>query len=106
MAGRMDGRVAVITGAASGIGAGAAELFVAEGGKVIVADFQVEAGQAMADKLGAAARFSQCDVTNEDQVAATVDLAVSEFGRLDAIVFPESANIQGLQGNPFLVFAG
>ena len=97
MAGRMDGRVAVVTGAASGIGAGTAELFVAEGGQVIVADFQEEAGQAQADKLGAAARFIKCDVTNEDHVAAAVDLAVSEFGKLDAMI--NNAGIVGAVGS-------
>jgi len=97
MAGRMDGKVSVITGAASGIGAGTAELFVKEGGKVIIADFQEEAGQAKAAELGDAARFIKCDVTQEDQVAAAVDLAVSEFGKLDCMV--NNAGIVGSVGS-------
>ena len=97
MAGRMDGKVAVITGAASGIGAGTAELFVKEGGKVIVADFQELQGQAKAEELGDAARFIRCDVTDEDNVAAAVDLAVSEFGKLDCMI--NNAGIVGSVGS-------
>lgn len=93
----MDGKVSVITGAASGIGAGTAELFVNEGGKVIVADFQELPGQAKAEELGEAARFIKCDVTDEDQVAAAVDLAVSEFGRLDCMI--NNAGIVGAVGS-------
>jgi NAD(P)-dependent dehydrogenase (short-subunit alcohol dehydrogenase family) len=94
--GRLNGKVAVITGAASGIGAGTARMFVAEGAKVIVADMQDEAGQALVDELGDSTRFAHCNVTNEDDVAAAVDLAVSEFGRLD-IMF-NNAGIVGAVG--------
>ena len=52
MTGRLEGKVAVITGAASGIGAGTARWFVAEGAMVVVADMQVDAGQALVDELG------------------------------------------------------
>lgn len=96
MTGRLDGKVAVITGAASGIGAGTARLFVSEGAKVVVADLQTEAGQALVAELGDAARFAQCDVTSEEQVAAAVDLAVSEFGRLDVMF--NNAGIVGAVG--------
>ncbi len=94
--GRLDGKVAVITGAASGIGAGTARMFVNEGARVVVADLQDEAGQSLVDELGDAARFAHCDVTSEDDVAAAVDLAVSEFGRLD-IMF-NNAGIVGIVG--------
>ena len=94
--GRLDGKVAVITGAASGIGAGTARMFVREGAKVVVADLQDEAGEALVDELGDAARFAHCDVTSEDDIAAAVDLAVSEFGRLD-IMF-NNAGIVGAVG--------
>ena len=96
MSGRLEGKVAVITGAASGIGAGTARMFVDEGAKVIVADLQVEAGEALVAELGDAARFAQCDVTQEDQVAAAVDMAVAEFGSLD-IMF-NNAGIVGIVG--------
>jgi len=85
MNGRLDGRVAVVTGAASGIGAGTARRFVEEGARVVVADLQVEPGEVLAGELGAAAVFTRTDVTSEGDIAAAVDLAVSEFGRLDVM---------------------
>ena len=66
---RLAGKVAVVTGAASGIGAETARLFVAEGARVVVADVQDERAQALAAELGAAARFAHCDVTRERDVA-------------------------------------
>jgi NAD(P)-dependent dehydrogenase (short-subunit alcohol dehydrogenase family) len=96
MSGRLDGKVAVITGAASGIGAGTARMFVKEGAKVILADMQTDAGMALADELGDVARFAQCNVMIEDEVAAAVDLAVSEFGSLDVMF--NNAGIVGSVG--------
>jgi NAD(P)-dependent dehydrogenase (short-subunit alcohol dehydrogenase family) len=96
MTGRLEGRTAVITGAASGIGAGTARLFVEEGARVVVADMQVEAGRALVDELGESARFAELNVLDESQVAAAVDLAVAEFGRLD-IMF-NNAGIVGAVG--------
>jgi len=94
--GRLAGKTAVITGAASGIGAGTARLFVEEGAHVIVADMQVDAGNALVAELGDAARFAEVNVLEESQVAAAVDLAVSEFGALD-IMF-NNAGIVGAVG--------
>lgn len=96
MSGRLAGKVAVITGGSSGIGAGTARLFVAEGAKVVVADVQVEPGQALAGELGDAARFAATDVTVESDVAAAVDLAVAEFGRLDVMF--NNAGVVGVVG--------
>ena len=96
MTGRLDGKVAVITGAASGIGAGTAQRFVAEGARVVVADLQVDAGQALADSLGDAAVFAECNVTSEEHVAGAVDAAVSTFGRLDCMF--NNAGIVGVVG--------
>jgi NAD(P)-dependent dehydrogenase (short-subunit alcohol dehydrogenase family) len=96
MSRRLEGKVAVITGAASGIGAGTARLFVEHGAKVIVADMQEEAGRSLVADLGDSARFIRCNVTSETEVAAAVDLAVSEFGRLD-IMF-NNAGIIGAVG--------
>ncbi len=93
---RLAGRTAVITGAASGIGAGTARLFVAEGANVVVADLQVDAGQALVAELGDSARFAECDVTNEEQIAAAVDMAVAEFGSLDVMF--NNAGIVGIVG--------
>lgn len=85
MANRLDGKVAVITGAASGIGEASARMFVAEGCRVVIGDIQQEQGEALAKELGAAAVFASCNVTKEDEVAALIGKAVSEFGRLDVM---------------------
>jgi NAD(P)-dependent dehydrogenase (short-subunit alcohol dehydrogenase family) len=97
MGDRLAGKIAVITGGASGIGEATAARFVAEGARVVVADLQVERGLAVAAALGDAARFVACDVTREDQVAAAVDLAVSEWGRLDVMF--NNAGIVGAVGS-------
>jgi NAD(P)-dependent dehydrogenase (short-subunit alcohol dehydrogenase family) len=94
--GQLEGRVAVITGAASGMGLATATRFVAEGAQVVIADYNAEAGQAVADELGASARFTRCDVSVEDDVAAAIALATDAFGRLD-IVF-NNAGIGGAFG--------
>ena len=83
MTGRLEGKVAAITGASSGFGAAAARLFVAEGCKVALGDIQEQQGAAIAAELGDAAVFTICNVTKEDDIAKLVDLAVSEFGKLD-----------------------
>ena len=81
---RLEGRTAVITGAASGIGAEKARRFVEEGANVLVADMNEEKGQAVVDELGAErARFLKVDVSKEEQVAAAVDEAVATWGALD-----------------------
>jgi NAD(P)-dependent dehydrogenase (short-subunit alcohol dehydrogenase family) len=97
MSGRLETKVAVITGGASGIGEATARRFVEEGAKVVVADIQVDAGRAVAASLGDAAVFVACDVTVEDQVAAAVDLAVSTWGRLDVMF--NNAGIVGAVGS-------
>ena len=96
MAGRLEGKVAAITGASSGFGAAAARLFVAEGCRVALGDIQEEQGAAITAELGDAAVFTLCNVTKEDDVAKLVDLAVSEFGKLD-IMF-NNAGIIGAVG--------
>lgn len=78
-------RVAVVTGGASGIGEGIVRQWVAEGGQCVIADLQIERAQALVAELGAAVVAVRTDVTNEADVAAAVDLAVSTFGRLDAM---------------------
>lgn len=94
--GQLEGRVAVITGAASGMGLATAQRFVAEGAKVVIADFNVDAGQAAAEELGDAARFTRCDVSVEDDVAAAIALATDVFGRLDVMF--NNAGIGGAFG--------
>lgn len=96
MAGRLEGKVAVITGAASGIGLGAVELFVAEGCKVVAADIQDEKGRALEQRFGGAVRYARCDVTEEAQIAAATALAKSEFGGLD-ILFNNAGISDGMR---------
>ncbi len=81
----LDGKVAVITGGASGIGESAARLFVAEGAKVVIADMQQERGAALAEELGDAALFRKVEVRQEDEVKAAVDLTTDTWGRLDCM---------------------
>jgi NAD(P)-dependent dehydrogenase (short-subunit alcohol dehydrogenase family) len=83
--GKLDGKVAAITGAASGIGRGTARLFVAEGARVVLGDVEDERGQRVAEELGEGAHFLHVDVTKEDDVRAMVGFAVNELGRLDCI---------------------
>jgi NAD(P)-dependent dehydrogenase (short-subunit alcohol dehydrogenase family) len=85
MAGRLDGKVAVITGAASGIGLSTLELFVAEGAKVVAADIQDEKGRMLEQRFGEAVRYARCDVTVEDEIAAALATAKREFGGLDIL---------------------
>jgi NAD(P)-dependent dehydrogenase (short-subunit alcohol dehydrogenase family) len=94
--GRLADKVAVITGAASGIGAGTARHFVAQGARVVVADLQADAGSALVEELGDVARFARVDVAVEDDVAAAVDLAVDTWGRLDVMF--NNAGVVGVVG--------
>ena len=109
--GRLQDKVAVITGAASGIGAGAVRRFVEEGAKVIIADIQDEPGQALAKELGANTRFIHTDVTAEEQVAAAVDFAVQEFGRIDIMFNKNCGDFFGIKrshdsGHQAVLFIG
>ena len=81
MAEELSGKVAIITGAAAGIGLATAELFVEEGAEVVVADVN-PAGEEVAARLGGSAAFKQTDVSDADQVQDLVDFAVSRFGGL------------------------
>jgi len=83
--GRLEGKVAVITGAASGIGRGTVDLFVKEGAKVIAADIQDDKGARLEEELGKSARYIRCDVSQESDIKAAIELAVTAFGRLDCL---------------------
>ena len=98
MSGRLEGKVAVITGAASGIGAATAKTYVDHGARVVLGDIQDDAGESMAAALGGAghAIFRHCNVTDEAEVEALVETAVSEFGQID-IMF-NCAGIVGALG--------
>ncbi|HKA04427.1 MAG TPA: SDR family NAD(P)-dependent oxidoreductase, partial [Acidimicrobiales bacterium] len=84
--GRLHGKVAVVTGAAHGIGAAIVGLFTSEDGRVVVADIDDEAGSAVAAEIGAAAVFVRHDVSSEPGWEAVVAGAVDRFGRLDVLV--------------------
>ena len=87
MSKRLEGKVAVITGAASGIGAATAKIYVEQGARIVLGDIQDEAGVALAEALGGSstAIFRHCNVTNEDHVQCLVDAALSEFGQIDVM---------------------
>ncbi|KAA9156781.1 glucose 1-dehydrogenase [Amycolatopsis acidicola] len=82
---RLTGKVAVVTGGASGIGAGSCTRFVAEGARVVISDVDDERGETLAAELGEAAVFRHTDVTKEDEVAAAVQYAVDTWGSLDVM---------------------
>src|SRR4051794_30544392 len=85
MAGRLEGKIALITGGASGIGLGAVELFVAEGAMVVAADLQDEKGAMLERRFPDRVRYAHCDVTSEADIAKAVALADSSFGGLDIL---------------------
>lgn len=84
--GRVSGKVALISGAARGMGAAYARLLVAEGAAVVIGDVLTEDGQRLADELGERARFVPLDVREYAQWEAAVDVAVTELGGLDVLV--------------------
>ncbi|WP_245607359.1 3-oxoacyl-ACP reductase FabG [Pseudonocardia spinosispora] len=84
--GLLDGKVAVITGAAQGIGLEIARAYVAQGATVVLGDVNVEAAEKSAADLGGRALGVRCDVTSEDEVNALVTRAVDEYGTVDVMV--------------------
>ncbi|MDT7722506.1 MAG: hypothetical protein QOE94_3517, partial [Mycobacterium sp.] len=86
MVNELVGKVAIVTGGASGIGAGIVEKFVAEGARVVIADVERERGEELAAKLGGDVLFRLADVSDPDQVSALVASAVETFGQLDVMV--------------------
>ena len=81
----LDGKVAIITGGTSGIGARTAALFVEEGAKVVIAGRRRDVGEALAQRLGQAASFVQTDVAHEAELKALIDGTAARFGRLDCL---------------------
>lgn len=86
MSSRLEGKVAIITGAARGTGEQTARLFVQEGAKVVIADVLEEEGKAVASELGAAAGFCRLDVTDEDSWTKTVEATLEQFGKPNILV--------------------
>ncbi|MEU1994153.1 SDR family NAD(P)-dependent oxidoreductase [Nocardia gamkensis] len=86
--GKLDGKVAIITGGASGMGRIAGQLFAREGAKVVLADINAEAGKLAAEEIAAAggeARFVEADLTSESDIEALVAATVDSYGRIDVL---------------------
>src|SRR5690349_5547419 len=90
----LTGKVAIVTGGASGIGRATVELFVEEGAKVVIADVDAANGEEVAAKLGGAAAFKRTDVAAADEVQELVDFAVERFGGLHVMI--NNAGISGV----------
>ncbi len=84
--GRLEGKVAIITGAASGFGEGIAKRFAEEGAKVVVADLNFKGAERVAGEIGESAVSIQCDVSQKSQVDDMVASAMDNFGRVDVMV--------------------
>ena len=84
--GRLDGKVAIITGAASGIGAATARLFAREGAKVLMTDIQDAKGEALAEQIGENAIYQRLDVSLESDWQKAVQSTVDRLGKLDVLV--------------------
>lgn len=83
---KLQGRTAIVTGGAKGIGAAIAERYVVEGANVVIADIALGEAQALADRFGAAALAVGLDVTQPDSIAATIEAAKARFGGVDILV--------------------
>lgn len=86
MAGRLDGKVALVTGGASGIGAETSRLFAREGAKVAITDLNDDGGRAVATEIGVAAFYARLDTRNEAEWQTVVEQSVDTYGRLDILV--------------------
>ena len=84
--GRVDGKVAIITGGARGMGAEHARALVAEGGKVVIGDILDDEGKALAAAIGDSARYVHLDVTSPEDWQAAVAAAVDDFGKVNVLV--------------------
>ncbi len=93
MSSELEGKVAIVTGGANGIGRAIAQLFVEEGARVVIADIDDDAGTAVASELGEAATFVHTDVSDADSVQAAIDHAQERSGALHVMV--NNAGISG-----------
>lgn len=96
MGNRLEGKVAIVTGGASGMGRATVHKFVSEGARVLVADMQTKKGRELVAELGDATHFLETDVCDESSVKAMIDAAVNHFGRLDCLF--NNAGFGGVTG--------
>jgi NAD(P)-dependent dehydrogenase (short-subunit alcohol dehydrogenase family) len=82
---RLKDKIAVVTGASSGIGLGTVELFVAEGARVLAADIQDDKGRELERRFNGQVKFQRCDVTQESDIRATMQVAKDSFGGIDIL---------------------
>lgn len=105
MPGRMKDKVAVITGATSGIGEATARLFASEGGSVVLAGRSVDKGEQLAAEIGQGAVFQRTDVLQESDISALLDATLERFGRLDCLFnnagAPTPGNIETITEEEF-----
>ncbi|GFQ01114.1 short-chain dehydrogenase reductase 2a, partial [Phtheirospermum japonicum] len=92
---RLEGKVALITGGASGLGKTTAQIFIQHGARVVIADINTQLGPQASRELGPQAQFVPCDVASEAQIEEAVNLTVARHGKLD-IMF----NNAGIAGSP------
>ncbi len=102
--GRLDGKVAAITGGASGIGAGTVRRFAEEGAKVLIADLDTDKGQALAAELGSATAFLRTDVSKEEDVAAMIAETTDRFGRIDVLYNNAGVMLSDESSSPVSVY--
>ena len=93
MGNELEGKVAIVTGGANGIGRAIAEVFVEEGARVVIADIDDEAAVELVDGLGPATSFVHTDVSDADSVQAAIEHALQQFGALHVMV--NNAGISG-----------
>ena len=91
MAGRLNDKVAIVTGAGQGIGAAIARAFAGQGAQVIVAELNPATGAAVADEIGGS--FHQTDVTDQQDIDAVTAMALNRLGRIDILVNNAGANV-------------
>jgi NAD(P)-dependent dehydrogenase (short-subunit alcohol dehydrogenase family) len=94
---RLEGKVAIVTGGASGMGRATVRKFVSEGARVLVADMQSQKGRDLVAELGDSTHFAETDVCDESSVKAMIDTAVEHFGRLDCLF--NNAGFGGVTGD-------
>lgn len=95
---RLTGKIALVTGAAQGIGAAIARAFIAEGATVLLTDIRDAQGAAVADALGPAAHYQRLDVREDDDWGRVTEAMLDQFGRLDVLV--NNAGITGFEEGP------